>query len=599
MAQDCDSYQNLMKEAKKLSNQKVPNYQKALQIYNAARIAAKDCGQDSDKAINTAIASLFDLIDGQRKLAEKSQQATSEALQKVQEEQEKTEEAMQAIVKARQAAEKAKHDKLLANKEKEAAKAGEQDALALAEQRAKEAEAARAKAVLVAENALDALGASQRVLSGLYFYGDRMAISKDIKENTYGIITKEGNPITAKDYKIAPTYNSHTECFEGRKNGKEYRINEYGEFLCATSIGSITSETECLDLSRSKLKKFPMKIFDYPHLKALILSNHPQLAGWLKSFGRLPSEIGKMKNLEVLILNSHLFKTVPSSIGELKALKYLNIAKSDLTHLPAEITKLTNLRCLDLTNSDLEALPTNLGNMKALERILLKSSYVKEVPSSIGELKALKVLDLTSTDIKTLPSTIGMVTSLEQLLLSTYLKRLPVEIGGLKKLKYLNLGYTGMGKLTESIGDLRNLYELDLSEIRAKELPKSMEQLVQLGRLNLSYTNLDKLVKFPNLRMLDLAYANIENIKEDIGALTSLRHLELTFNEFRKTLPESIRNLKNLEHLSLLRNEKLKELPEWLTELKHLQYLNLEQCDFSKETVDMWRKKLPNCTIEY
>lgn len=598
IAQDCDNYDNLIKEAKKLSNQKAPNYQKALQIYNAARIAAKDCGQDKDQAVNKAIASLFDLIDGQRKKAEKAEAATAKALQQVQEQQEETEKAMQAMIKARDAAKEAAYKRNIAEKEKQAAQKGEQNALALAEKRAAEAERGRAKAVVIAENALNALDESARALSGIYFYGGRMAISKDVDKNTYGIITKEGNPITAKDYKIAPTYNSYTECFEGKKHGKEYRINEYGEFLCATSIAAITSETECLDLSRSRLMKFPMKIFDYPHLKALILSNNYNLWGDIKSFGDVPDKIGTMVNLEVLILNNHFFKTLPSSIGNLKELRYLNIDQSDFKTLPDEITKLTKLKCLDLSNSDLEGFPTDIGKMKSLERIFVQSSYVKVLPSSIGDLKELKVLDLTSSSVNKIPSTIGKLTNLEHLLLSAiYLDGLAPEIRGLKKIKSLDLSYSNLKELPTSIGELSNLYELNLSEIRAKELPKSMENLVQLGSLNLMYSNLDRLVTIPNLRKLDLAFSKLTNIEEDLGKLTSLKHLELTFNEKMTKVPDSVRKLKKLEILAFTGCTNLKELPEWLTELEHLEYLYVERCGLSKEAIKAWQKKLPECTI--
>ena len=69
----------------------------------------------------------------------------------------------------------------------------------------------------------------------------------------------------------------------------------------------------------------------------------------------LSSDIGKLINLEVLILNGN-----------------------QLTFLPKEIGNLKNLKELWLNQTNIERLPMEISNLKKLEKLSTEGSYVSK-----------------------------------------------------------------------------------------------------------------------------------------------------------------------------------------------------------------------------
>ena len=88
-----------MKEAKKLTSQKIPDYQKAIKIYSVAVGTAKDCGVDKTDEVNKALGALFTKIDGQRKTAEAAQKMAENAQKMAEAEKEKAEKALKLVEK--------------------------------------------------------------------------------------------------------------------------------------------------------------------------------------------------------------------------------------------------------------------------------------------------------------------------------------------------------------------------------------------------------------------------------------------------------------------------------------------------------------------
>ncbi|XP_022983380.1 putative disease resistance protein RGA1 [Cucurbita maxima] len=79
--------------------------------------------------------------------------------------------------------------------------------------------------------------------------------------------------------------------------------------------------------------------------------------------------------------------------------------------------------------------------------------------------------------------------------------------------------------------------------------------------------------KYNSLRLLHLGNANIEEIPNAIGTLTSLRYLDLHGNKNIKRLPNSICNLQSLQTLILESCSELQELPNDIRNLISLKYL--------------------------
>ncbi|XP_065869681.1 putative disease resistance protein RGA3 [Euphorbia lathyris] len=117
-------------------------------------------------------------------------------------------------------------------------------------------------------------------------------------------------------------------------------------------------------------------------LHTIILENAPYQKSW------------KLKSLRILSLNGAYMEVLPSSIGNMKHLRYLDVSNSNIIELPEFITKLYNLltlkflECKELTKLPRETI-NNLINLK-----LIAFSYEHQMPFRLGLLSCLETLPL-------------------------------------------------------------------------------------------------------------------------------------------------------------------------------------------------------------
>jgi Leucine-rich repeat (LRR) protein len=81
-----------------------------------------------------------------------------------------------------------------------------------------------------------------------------------------------------------------------------------------------------------------------------------------RSFGikELPKSIGKLRNLGYLNLARNQLKSLPEEIENLRNLGYLSLAHNQLKSLPGSIEGLVSLMHLDLTNNPLTDIRSRL-----------------------------------------------------------------------------------------------------------------------------------------------------------------------------------------------------------------------------------------------
>lgn len=113
-----------------------------------------------------------------------------------------------------------------------------------------------------------------------------------------------------------------------------------------------------LDLSRKKLKTFPMEILKFKNLQELDLSKN--------KLDSLPEQIGTLTNLQVLNVAGNKLLYLPDSIGELKNLKKLAGSRNNLLAFPKRIGDLQNLEIIDMWENDLSVFPEELSKLKKL-----------------------------------------------------------------------------------------------------------------------------------------------------------------------------------------------------------------------------------------
>ncbi|XP_065872009.1 putative disease resistance protein RGA3 [Euphorbia lathyris] len=208
----------------------------------------------------------------------------------------------------------------------------------------------------------------------------------------------------------------------------------------------------------------------------------------------LPSAIGEMNDLRYLDVSITKTKELSESITKLYNLRTLNLSNSSIKGLPEFITKLFNLQTLNLSNSNINELPESIVKLHSLETSNLSNSNIKELPKSISKLHNLQTLDVSNSDIKELRDSITELCNLQTLkfLECKELTKLPRrKINNLISLKHISFSYEnpmpfGLGKL--------NGLETLLFFVVDPNWGGSMEELQFLNKLrgNLKITRLEE-----------------------------------------------------------------------------------------------------------
>ncbi|KAL1826048.1 hypothetical protein ACET3Z_012826 [Daucus carota] len=143
-----------------------------------------------------------------------------------------------------------------------------------------------------------------------------------------------------------------------------------------------------------------------------------------KISGAIPAELGNLKNLRVLQLESNdLTGQIPNEMGNLIQLLKFNLSNNHLTgDIPKSLGKLSLLNYFDLSRNKLKgSIPKDLGNCESLLSLnLSQNSFSEEIPSELGNLVQLQIgLDLSSNSLSgTIPSNLAKLKVLQNLNLS-------------------------------------------------------------------------------------------------------------------------------------------------------------------------------------
>lgn len=110
--------------------------------------------------------------------------------------------------------------------------------------------------------------------------------------------------------------------------------------------------------------------------------------------------ITKLYDTTELFLNNKKLKILPSEIGVLRNLRFLDLSYNELTSLPKEIGNLISLQFLDLSHNQLTTLPEEIGNLFNLVELSIKDNPIKELPAEGGSPIPESIDQLTQLKIK-------------------------------------------------------------------------------------------------------------------------------------------------------------------------------------------------------
>ncbi len=202
---------------------------------------------------------------------------------------------------------------------------------------------------------------------------------------------------------------------------------------------------------------------------------------------KLYAKIGKLKDLQALILSGNEVKTFPAGFSDLYNLLYFASYNNEFTGFPPDFKKLVNLGYLELFASKIDSipsdiaylgklktlkisstndtlhLPTSLRYLKNLKDVTIENCVLDSFPKEIFRIPNLTFLNLTNVNMFYVTKHFERFTNLEVLVLDgNQLQNLPIEIYKAKKLRFLSVKNNHLQKMPDSISQLENLTILDV-----------------------------------------------------------------------------------------------------------------------------------------
>ncbi|MDJ1494109.1 hypothetical protein QNI19_14290 [Cytophagaceae bacterium DM2B3-1] len=332
----------------------------------------------------------------------------------------------------------------------------------------------------------------------------------------------------------------------------------------------------------------------------------------------LPEDIGQLKNLKKLQIESRAVCVLPLSFGDLSNLEELTLnGFKDDGYLSEILPKLTSLKKLGISSFHGASLPSLVSDLSSLQELkiggcnelqdllilkslpkLTKLSLYENVilpsfPDQLSFSKKLQELEINNRlPIQSIPDIIGELTELESIEVRsgswTSEESDPFgispAIGKLQKLRKLKLkpGTKEALPFPESIGNLANLEELKLNWYSIEKLPSSIGNLKKLKTLYINFSDLTELPsEIGGLESLELLYIHgsttdktkLTTLPPEIGKLKQLKTIEI--DDDLTDLPDTLGDCENLETLKLIAPKSLQRIPESIGRLSKLQSLTL------------------------
>jgi Leucine-rich repeat (LRR) protein len=194
-----------------------------------------------------------------------------------------------------------------------------------------------------------------------------------------------------------------------------------------------------------------------------------------KITGEIPAVLSTLANLEGLALNDNLlWGSIPSSFGSLTSLKVLSLNNNQLTgSIPSEITGMSSLNTIDFSNNKLVGnIPSTIEKLKNLGYFNAnKNQLTGIIPETIGNLSKLGIFYATGNRLEgQIPASFGRLSNLSQLYLDDNLLTgtIPDSIANIAPLARLVLSKNQLtGKIPDSLGiatwlGTHQLFDLEL-----------------------------------------------------------------------------------------------------------------------------------------
>ncbi|KAJ7949530.1 putative Receptor protein kinase [Quillaja saponaria] len=285
--------------------------------------------------------------------------------------------------------------------------------------------------------------------------------------------------------------------------------------------------------------------------------------------GRIPNEIGNMRSLVLLALDSNSFYgTIPPSLANCSELSLISISQNHLSGpIPFNIGRLSKLTDIRLLKNNLSgSVPQGIGNLSALTTLhLAENNFTRQLPPQVctgGKLANFSAANNSFTG--PIPVSLRNCQSLNRVRLeyNQLTGYIDQDFGVYPSLTYMDLSYNKLqGQLSPNWGASQNLTVLRIGgNMIIGRIPYEILQLKQLGNLDLSSNQLsgDISTEIGNLSSLSILHLNDNKfsgkIPAGIGLLSSLWSLDISMNMLSGQIPYQIGDLSKLWSLNLSHN---------------------------------------------
>ncbi|XP_064633559.1 leucine-rich repeat serine/threonine-protein kinase 2-like isoform X2 [Lineus longissimus] len=344
---------------------------------------------------------------------------------------------------------------------------------------------------------------------------------------------------------------------------------------CGNEFYVMFKYIEKLDFSHNKIQEFPEQLFKcLPLLQDLDLKMNNLQTFPIQTLACRKIHSIDISGNEIVDLSPGTIMTVSQSMREIK------LSHNRLHTYPMWISEhMPNITRLELGGNKIESLPSEVLKLKQLETLSLSHNYIKSIPECfLKECSQLETLLLTNNEIASLPSEKLAAEHLQRLhtlkLSANNLRTkepfyIPKFILALPSLKVLDLSNNDLNGLPEptnwSTNVLRELV-INNNNISVLDLgPKDNKKWLPLERLNISKNKLKEIPKsiegLLNLTSLDFSYNDqISTLPDELGKLSKV--WEMPLKGLNLDLDEGVQR-GEVKHLIGYLHERLKKAEEY------------------------------------